>query len=108
VTNFSLPALTIQPLVENAVRHGIMPLDYGGIITITSRETEQAWIVSILDNGVGFRPETLESTEDPANHIGIRNVRERLERVSGGELLIRSDPGHGTEAIIRIPKEKKS
>ena len=104
VTHFSVPALTIQPLVENAVRHGIMPLDSGGIITITTRETDQEYIVSIMDNGVGFDVAKSVSMEDDAEHIGIRNVRERLKRVIGGELVIRSEPGHGTEAVIRIPK----
>ena len=108
VTHFSLPALTIQPLVENAVRHGIMPLDMGGIITITTRETEQEYIVSISDNGVGFDTAAQESSEDPKEHIGIRNVRERLRRLSGGSLTIRSEQGHGTEAVIRIPKQKTS
>ena len=105
VTHFSLPALTIQPLVENAVRHGIMPLDSGGIITITTRETEQEYIVSISDNGVGFDTEVPEPPEGSAEHIGIKNVRERLRKLSGGNLEIRSEKGHGTEAIIRIPKQ---
>ena len=104
VTKFSVPALTIQPLVENAVRHGIKPMDSGGIITITTRETEQAYIVSIMDNGVGFDPEDTDPQEGNTDHIGIRNVRERLKRLSGGELIIRSEPGHGTEAVLRIPK----
>ena len=104
VTHFSVPALTIQPLVENAVRHGIMPLDEGGIITITTRETDQEYIVSIMDNGVGFDVASSVSGDADSEHIGIRNVRERLRRVCGGELVIRSDPGHGTEAVIRIPK----
>lgn len=103
VNAFSLPALTIQPLVENAVRHGIMPLDMGGIITITTRETEQHYIVSISDNGVGFDPLAPEEPGGKA-HIGIKNVRERLKRLSGGDLEIRSEQGRGTEAIIRIPK----
>lgn len=104
VTTFSLPALTIQPLVENAVRHGIMPLDMGGIITITTRETDQFYIVSISDNGVGFDPSAPEETVGTKEHIGIKNVRERLKRLSGGDLEIRSELGRGTEAIIRIPK----
>ena len=107
VTRFTLPALTLQPIVENAVRHGIMSLDSGGIITITTRETDQAYIVSVVDNGVGFDVNAQSTEEDSAAHIGIRNVRERLKRLSNGELVIRSEPGHGTEAVIRIPKEKK-
>ncbi len=102
VTDFSLPALTIQPLVENAVRHGVVQRGEGGIILISTRETDTHYIVSISDNGPGFDPEGVIS--DSAEHIGIRNVRERLERLSGGELEIRSTTGYGTEAVIRIPK----
>lgn len=102
VTGFSLPALTIQPLVENAVRHGVVQRGEGGIILISTRETDTHYIVSISDNGPGFDPESVIS--DSGEHIGIRNVRERLARLSGGELEIRSTTGYGTEAIIRIPK----
>jgi signal transduction histidine kinase len=104
VTSFSLPALTIQPLVENAVRHGIMPLDEDGIITITTRETDQDYIVSIMDNGVGFDTEAPDYSDSSSEHIGIKNVRERLKRLCRGDLVIRSRPGQGTEAVIRIPK----
>ena len=107
VTGFSLPALTIQPLVENAVRHGVVQRGEGGIILISTRETDTHYIVSISDNGPGFEPDSAASPDQGQSggeHIGIRNVRERLKRLCRGELEIRSTPGYGTEAIIRIPK----
>ncbi len=106
VTDFMLPALSLQPLVENAVKYGVVPRGEGGIILISSRETDTEYIVTVVDNGAGFdtmRLETLEEDESP-NHIGIINVRERLQRLSGGRLEIRSTIDYGTEAIIRIPK----
>lgn len=104
VTDFSLPALTIQPLVENAVRHGVVPRGEDGIILISTRESDRYYIVTITDNGPGYEVSGTEE-EETAEHIGIRNVRERLMRLCGGELEIHSTIGYGTEAIIRIPKE---
>ena len=104
VTDFTLPALTLQPLVENAVRHGVVPLGKEGIILITTRETERYYVITVSDNGVGFDPADSGNGDDKADHIGIRNVRERLKRLSGGELEIQSVKDYGTEAIIRIPR----
>ncbi len=103
VTHFSIPPLTLQPLVENAVRHGIMMRDEGGTLTIRTEETKDACIVTVSDDGVGFVPGTL--SVDGSSHIGIRNVRERLQTMCGGTLKITSIPGKGTTATIVIPKE---
>ena len=106
VTDFLLPALSLQPLVENAVRYGVVPKGEGGLILITTRETSKEYVVTVMDNGPGFdtmKLEALEEDESP-NHIGILNVRERLQRLSNGSLEIRSTIDYGTEAIIRIPK----
>ena len=108
VTDFTLPALTLQPLVENAVRHGVVPLGKDGIILITTRETDRHYVITVSDNGAGFDPEAPLSGDDKAEHIGIRNVRERLRRLSGGELEIQSVINYGTEAVIRIPKNPNS
>ena len=108
VTDFTLPALTIQPIVENAVRHGVVPKGEGGIILITTRETRTHIVVSVNDNGPGYDPTlVLEPEKDPGKHVGIKNVQERLQRMCGGELEIHSTIGYGTEVIIRIPKENK-
>ena len=108
VTDFLLPALSLQPLVENAVRYGVVPKGEDGLILITTRETNKEYVVSVVDNGPGFDTSVLEAMEDDdsPNHIGILNVRERLQRLSGGTLEIRSTIDYGTEAIIRIPKER--
>lgn len=101
-SEFLLPALTIQPLVENAIKHGLMKLESGGTVTICTFETDGHYCVSVVDDGVGFDPSVLR---DETKHIGIRNIRGRLEAMCNGTLMIDSAPGKGTTALIRIPKE---
>lgn len=103
VVDFSIPPLTIQPLVENAVRHGIMMQDEGGTLIIRTEETGDAYIVTVSDDGVGFVPDAVPA--DGGLHIGIQNVRERLQTMCGGALQIMSVPGEGTDATIILPKE---
>ena len=100
--DFMLPALSIQPIVENAIKHGLMPLDRGGTVHVTSWETPTAYCVSIEDDGVGFDPNILL---DKRKHIGLRNIRERLEATVDGSLIIESTIGKGTKVQLRIPKE---
>ena len=99
---FLLPPLTIEPLVENAVNHGIGSLPSGGCVTIASRELPDCCEVRVTDNGVGFDPDALP--DDGRSHVGIAAVRSRLHILCGGTLDIRSAPGRGTTAIIHIPK----
>lgn len=101
---FFLPALSIQPLVENAIKHGLMGLESGGTVTISTYETDAAYCVCVKDDGVGFDP-SIPSSVTGRKHIGIPNIRERLARMCGGTLTIESTPGHGTSAVISIPKE---
>lgn len=100
--DFLIPALTVQPLVENAIKHGLMGLESGGIVTISTYETEQNYCVCVEDNGVGFDDSVFR---DGRKHIGIQNIRGRLEAMVGGTLTIDSIPGKGTTALILIPKE---
>jgi len=98
--DFLLPALTLQPIVENAVRHGITKKTYGGEVAIITEKSENRTVISVIDDGVGFDPKTLQNSP---NHIGIENVRSRLEAMCEGLLEIQSKPGSGTTAIITIP-----
>ena len=102
--DFRLPALTVQPLVENAIKHGLMKLPKGGSIQVTSYETETDYCISVVDDGVGFDTGELQ---DAKQHIGIRNIRERLKEMVDGTLDIESTPGVGTKVWITIPKEGK-
>jgi sensor histidine kinase YesM len=100
--NFALPALTIQPIVENAVKHGIGKKEGGGAVTISTKETDSCYLVIISDDGAGFYPE--KTDDDGQQHIGINNVRLRLSAQCRGSLKIDSKPGAGTTATITIPK----
>ena len=102
--DFSLPALTVQPIVENAIKHGLMKLQKGGSIRVISYETDTDYCISVEDDGVGFDTSKLL---DEKKHIGIRNIRDRLKVMVGGTLEIESTQGVGTKVLITIPKEEK-
>ena len=99
--DFSIPALTIQPIVENAVKHGILKRESGGTIKVKLYETDSSYFISVKDNGVGFDVSELERE----NHIGLRNIKSRLEAMCGGILRIESIVGVGTKITVEIPKE---
>jgi len=98
--DFSLPPLTVQPLVENAVKHGITKKASGGTLKILTCEEDSYYIVRIIDDGVGFDPESTEM------HVGLQNVRSRLAAACRGEVTIKSTVGVGTRVTIAIPKKK--
>lgn len=103
--NFLLPALTIQPLVENAVKHGISRKAEQGCITLSTGEDENDYIITIRDNGAGFDPNAIH--KDGSTHVGIENVRKRIEVMCKGTLEITSKRNEGTTAIIRLPKRRE-
>lgn len=100
--NFKLPALTLQPIVENAVKHGITRKLEGGTIQISTREEDLAFVIRVQDDGVGFDTDALQQ-ENGREHVGIQNVRSRVESMCGGKLTIYSVPGQGSQVEIRIP-----
>lgn len=101
-TEFVLPALSVQPLVENAIKHGLMRLETGGTVKIHSYETPTHFCVEVTDDGVGF---DTDAPVDEKKHVGLRNIRGRLKAMVNGALVMESKPGVGTKAIIMIPKE---
>lgn len=100
--DFSIPALTVQPIVENAIKHGLMKLPRGGTIRVVSYETDTAYCITVEDNGAGFDTSALL---DDRQHVGLRNIRERLKVMVNGTLEIESTVGVGTKVLITIPKE---
>lgn len=102
-TEFFIPPLTVQPLVENAVNHGLSDMPDGGCVTVSTREEPDHYEIRVADNGVGFDPAAQPA--DGRSHIGISNVRSRLNIMCRGTLDIISAPGKGTTAIIKIPRE---
>ncbi len=121
--DFFLPALTLQPMVENAIRYGVTPKEDGGTVSISTWEDGTAWYLQVEDDGVGFEPQkkdldmggrcqSPEPIRHPENtqrsHIGISNTRRRLEVLCGGTLTVNSAPGKGTRVLICIPKKEEA
>lgn len=102
--DFLLPALSVQPLIENSIKHGLMKLSRGGAVTVSSYETDTQYCVSVEDNGAGFDTSILL---DERKHIGLRNIRCRVETMCDGTLTVESTPGIGTKVVISIPKGVK-
>lgn len=98
--DFLLPPLTVEPLVENALIHGIGTLESGGVIIISSFRTENGYCVCVEDNGVGF------DTENTGTGIGLQNIKTRLAYQCGGSLEIESRKGC-TKATVLIPSQKQ-
>ena len=99
--DFIIPALTVQPLVENAVKHGMMGSENVCTITIRTKCVERGYQVIIEDDGCGFDPEQVKN--DGRKHMGIESVRSRLKFMVGGTLTVKSAIGKGTTVIIEIP-----
>lgn len=99
ISSFKLPPLTIQPLVENAIKHGLVGKGRSGTIRLCTIRTDKDIIITIKDNGVGFDPEACTKPDS----VGIRNVRYRLETMAEGSLFIDSRAGEGTTVTVQIP-----
>ena len=104
--DFNMPTLTLQPIVENAVKHGICKKLEGGIIKISTEKKGRDYIITVSDNGIGFEIEKVLS--DGRTHVGIHNVKERLKSIIKAELEITSFIGIGTIVKIIIPGERKN
>jgi two-component system sensor histidine kinase YesM len=110
-----LPAMILQPFVENAVIHGIEPRDKGGCLEVEARAREDGGILLLVtDDGVGFDPACVRGGADALDdgqHIGIENSRRRMELLYGGDheyISIVSAPGRGTRVLIEVPPETAS
>lgn len=103
--DFKIPPLTLQPIVENAVRHGIMMREEGGTVTIRTSETASAYIVTVYDDGIGFDAATALLSD--GSQVGLANVENRLRMMCGGTLEIKSVPGAGTTVTLSISREEE-
>ncbi len=101
-TDFKIPSLCLQPVVENAVKHGVGKKLDGGTVTIRTKEMSDSYEIIVADDGVGF--DLSEKKDDGRSHVGIENVNNRLKEMVGGSLRVKSTPGQGTIALIHIPK----
>lgn len=98
---FMVPALSIQPIVENAVKHGVSKRNRGGTVTIASRCRDNKYVVVVSDDGAGF-----DSGGGSDHHsVGMENVKSRLVAICHADMTVESRIGAGTTVTIEIPKE---
>ncbi|WP_228454124.1 sensor histidine kinase [Streptomyces alkaliphilus] len=109
----AIPFLIIQPLVENAVRHGLEPKPGPGSITVSGYGEGPLCVIEVEDDGVGMDPglarAILAGSGPPAKRVGLANVDQRLRAVYGPEhgLVIETAPGSGTRVIVRVPRFRR-
>ena len=103
--DFMLPVLSVQPLIENAVKHGIGQKTGGGTVTIHTSEEENYFLVRVTDDGIGFSEG--ECADDGGTHVGIENAKKRLNLMVNARLEIDSKKGEGTTVSILIPKRRE-
>ena len=97
---FMIPPLTIEPLVENAIVHGVR--DGGTVILSTRADEKGGYVITVSDNGVGFKPEDVKTEMDHGSGVGITNVRTRLATLCNGTLYILGS-ANGTCVTVHIP-----
>lgn len=100
--NFTVPPLSVQPYVENAIKHGVCKRVDGGTVIIKSYSTSENWVIKIIDDGIGF---DLSEILKKKRSVGIKNARYRLSILSQAEIDISSEIGKGTTVTILIPKQ---
>ncbi|MBQ0070465.1 MAG: histidine kinase [Spirochaetales bacterium] len=105
-TSFYLPVLSLQPIVENAVKHGICMKEEDGTLRISTYEKADAYEIVVVDDGVGF--DVAAVSRDGESHLGIQNTKKRIEAMCSGTLTIESVVGKGTTVTIRLPKSINS
>jgi len=107
--HYRIPVLTVQPLVENAVRHGITPKEGPGTVQISAQLRGDEIEIAITDDGVGIQPDIMPRIFEPGfgsgSGVGLSNVNERLKMLFGEDhgLHIESEPGYGTTVWLRVP-----
>lgn len=104
-----VPMLIIQPLVENAVTHGVFDMLEGGVVEIAVKSGQDCVAISVRDNGKGMTQSKVDSVlagADDGSGVGISNINRRLMREYGQGLKIESSPGRGTTVEIRIPRKE--
>ena len=101
-THFRLPPLTLQPIVENAIKHGMDPYHGPLHISIRTRNTDSGTEIIVEDDGSGFDP-----SDESRPHTALDNIRQRLELMCAGNLDVMSRDGGGTTVTVTIPDQKE-
>ena len=102
VRDFNVPPLSIQPIVENAIKHGILQRIEGGSVALKTFETNDSYVVEVSDDGVGFEVDSIKN--DDNKHIGLGNIKQRLHTMCNSEMTIVSEIGKGTRVTIKFYK----
>lgn len=103
VSSFSVPPLSIQPLVENAIKHGILKRIEGGVVELSTYEDDDAYIVEVIDNGIGFDMNEVDFKSN--KHIGLNNVRHRILTMAHGDITFSSEVNKGTKVVVKFFKK---
>ena len=105
--NLLVPRLSIEPIVENAVCHGLIPKAGNGSINIFVSKSQQILEISVTDDGIGFSPDAIETDQKNTNHthVGLWNTDKMIRNLCGNKfgLTINSVIGHGTNVTIQLP-----
>ena len=107
--DFFLPTLTIQPIVENAVKYGVGNKEEGGTVWIETHRDGDQIVITIRDDGIGFDVDEIEHIpiqKDGRTHIGLSNVKHRIEKMVNGTMTIHSRRETGTVVKITLKAER--
>jgi two-component system LytT family sensor kinase len=109
VLSVVVPFLIIQPLVENAVKHGLANKPTGGCVTVTAQDYGTEALISVEDDGIGMDPSRLNELRNSHRsgaHVGLGNINQRMRQLFGDEyaLMVETAPGAGMKVTLRVPK----
>ncbi|WP_027942407.1 histidine kinase [Amycolatopsis taiwanensis] len=109
VLSVVVPFLIIQPLVENAVQHGLANKPSGGMVTVTAQDYGTEALISVEDDGIGMDPARLadlRNSHRTGAHVGLGNINARMRQLFGDEyaLMVETAPGAGMKVTLRVPK----
>lgn len=104
--DFSVPVLSVQPLVENAVKYGVTKKENGGTVTLKTEDLGSSVRLSVIDDGVGFDPKAPLSTD--RSHIGLETAKKRFLLYSGATFDLKSEIGKGTAITVILPKTRRN
>lgn len=102
VSTFEIPCLSIQPIVENAVKHGVLQKMEGGTVSLKTHEDDEFYYIEIEDDGVGFDLNKIDFATN--EHIGLKNIKYRIEKTCNGVMSISSEVDRGTKVVVKFRK----